>query len=145
MEKKVEILLVEDDPGDAEIAIRALQRNNICNSLLHLHDGEEALDYLFANGIYEGRNINDVPKVILLDLKMPKIDGIDVLKKIKSNSQTHFIPVVLFTSSSEEKDILNGYKCGVNSYIVKPVEFDDFVKAIAQVGVYWLSVNQHAK
>jgi CheY-like chemotaxis protein len=142
MNQKVEILLVEDNPADAEMTIRALRKSNIINCLLHLENGEEALDYLFAEGAYEGRNREEIPKVILLDLKMPKINGLEVLKKIKSNEHTKIIPVVLLTSSKEDKDILEGYKLGVNSYIVKPVEFANFVKAVGDIGLYWLLVNQ---
>src|SRR5690242_17516178 len=145
MEQKADILLVEDNPGDAEMAIRALRKNHVINTVLHLQDGEEALNYLFAQGEYKGRNIDDVPKVILLDLKMPKVDGLEVLKKIKSDQRTNIIPVVLLTSSKEEKDILDGYKFGVNSYIVKPVDFENFVKAISEIGLYWLFLNQPPK
>lgn len=145
MEQKADILLVEDNPSDAEMAIRALKKNHVINTILHLQNGEEALNYLFARGEYHGRKTNDVPKVILLDLKMPKVDGLEVLKKIKSDPQTNFIPVVLLTSSKEEKDILDGYKFGVNSYIVKPVDFENFVKAITEIGLYWLLLNQPPK
>lgn len=145
MEHKADILLVEDNPSDAEMAIRALRKNHVINTVLHLQNGEEALHYLFAEGEYKGRNIDDVPKVILLDLKMPKIDGLEVLRKIKSDPRTNFIPVVLLTSSKEERDILDGYKFGVNSYIVKPVEFENFVKAVKEIGFYWLLLNQPPK
>ena len=145
MEQKADILLVEDNPSDAEMAIRALRKSHVINALLHLQNGEEALNYLFAEGEYKGRNIEDLPKVILLDLKMPKIDGLEVLKKIKSDPRTSFIPVVLLTSSKEEKDIVDGYKFGVNSYIVKPVDFENFVKAISEIGFYWLFLNQPPK
>jgi len=145
MEQKADILLVEDNPSDAEMTIRALRKSLLINPLLHLQNGEEALNYLFAEGEYKGRNIDDLPKVILLDLKMPKIDGLEVLKKIKSDSRTNSIPVVILTSSKEEKDILDGYKFGVNSYIVKPVEFENFVKAIKEIGLYWLLLNQPPK
>lgn len=145
MEQKADILLVEDNPSDAEMTIRALRKSLLINPLLHLQNGEEALNYLFAEGEYKGRNIDDLPKVILLDLKMPKIDGLEVLKKIKSDSRTNSIPVVILTSSKEEKDILDGYKFGVNSYIVKPVDFENFVKAIKEIGLYWLLLNQPPK
>jgi two-component system, response regulator len=139
---KVDIILVEDNPDDAELSIRALNKNRITNVLLHLKDGQEALDYIFCKGVYENRDISDIPKVILLDIKMPKVDGIEVLKRIKANSSTKMIPVVLLTSSKEEKDILESYQLGVNSYIVKPVNFDSFVKAVSELGLYWLFLNQ---
>lgn len=145
MNEKNEIILVEDNPSDAELTIRALRKNNIINGLLHLQDGEEALEYVFGTGRYEGRNVADLPKVILLDLKMPKISGLQVLEKIKSDERTRIIPVVLLTSSKEDNDIKEGYKLGVNSYIVKPVGFDNFVKAVSDVGLYWLLVNQPPK
>lgn len=145
MYEKIDILLVEDNPSDAELTIKALRRNKIINALLHLQDGEDALDYIFATGKYSDRNIDDIPKIILLDLKMPKIDGLEVLKKIKSDQRTKIIPVVLLTSSNEDKDIIDSYKLGVNSYIVKPVEFENFVKAVTDVGLYWLLVNQPPK
>jgi two-component system, response regulator len=138
---KVDIILVEDNPDDAELALRALNKNKIANSLIHLKDGEEALDYIFCRGIYEKRNISDIPKVILLDIKMPKVDGLEVLKRIKSDANTKIIPVVLLTSSKEEKDILESYQLGANSYIVKPVNFDSFVKAVSDLGLYWLLLN----
>jgi two-component system response regulator len=145
MEPKADILLVEDNASDAELTIRALKKSNLISNLLHLQNGEQALNYLFAEGEYEDRNINEIPKVILLDLKMPKIDGLEVLRQIKSDMRTNFIPVVLLTSSQEEKDIMNGYKFGVNSYVVKPVDFQNFVKAISDIGIYWLLLNQHPK
>lgn len=145
MYEKIDVLLVEDNPSDAELTIKALRKNKIINALLHLQDGEDALDYIFATGKYADRNMGDIPKIILLDLKMPKIDGLEVLTKIKSDQRTKIIPVVLLTSSKEEKDIVNSYKLGVNSYIVKPVEFDTFVKAVSDVGLYWLLVNQPPK
>ena len=145
MNEKTDIILVEDNPSDAELTIRALRKNNIINGLIHLQDGEEALEYIFATGKYAGRNINEIPKVIFLDLKMPKLSGLEVLKKIKSDVQTKIIPVVLLTSSKEETDILEGFKLGVNSYIVKPVGFENFVKAICDVGLYWLLINRSPK
>ncbi|HKZ68198.1 MAG TPA: response regulator [Chitinophagaceae bacterium] len=141
MNERNDILLVEDSPSDAELTIWALRENNI-NGLLHLKNGEEALEYIFATGKYVDRNIDDLPKLILLDLKMPKINGLEVLKKIKSDERTKIIPVVLLTSSKEDNDILDSYKLGVNSYIVKPVEFENFVKAVSNVGLYWLLINQ---
>jgi two-component system, response regulator len=145
MTEKPDILLVEDSSSDAELTIRALRKNNIINKLVHLQDGEEALEYIFATGKYADRNIGEIPKVVFLDLKMPKISGLEVLRKIKSDERTKSIPVVLLTSSKEENDIVNGYKLGVNSYIVKPVEFENFVKVISDIGLYWLLVNQPPK
>lgn len=142
MNDKFDILLVEDNLSDAELTIRALKKISIINTLLHLQNGEEALDYLFATGHYAKRNIHEIPKVVLLDLKMPKVDGLEVLKKMKEDDRTKIIPVVLLTSSKEDKDILDGYKLGVNSYIVKPVEYQNFVKAVSDVGLYWLLTNQ---
>jgi two-component system response regulator len=139
--KEVEILLVEDNITDAELAIRALRKNNISNSLIHLTDGAEALDFLFAKGKYAGRNTNNKPKVILLDLKMPKVDGIEVLKEIKANEETKTIPVVVLTSSKENPDVEKSYLLGANSYIVKPVEFENFKKAVSEIGMYWLLYN----
>lgn len=136
---QVEILLVEDNPDDAGLAIHALKKHNMANNLLHLNDGEEALTYLFSS------ETTSTPKVILLDLKMPKIDGIEVLRKIKSDETTKIIPVVVLTSSREERDILESYKLGVNAYIVKPVDFDKFTKAIAEIGFFWLLLNQPPK
>ena len=135
----VEILLIEDNPDDAGLAIHALKKHNLANSLLHLHDGEEALTYLFS------RELTHVPKVILLDLKMPKIDGIEVLRRLKADEDKKIIPVVVLTSSKEERDILESYKLGVNAYIVKPVDFDKFTKAIADIGFFWLLLNQPPK
>ena len=139
---EVEILLVEDNPHDAEMAIRALKKNNLANNVLHVADGVEALDFIFARGAYSGRKIESGPKVILLDLKLPKVDGLEVLKAIKSDPRTKIIPVIALTSSSEEKDIIESYRLGVNSYIVKPVDFDKFVEAIKGLGFYWLLLNQ---
>jgi|SRR5688572_7220857 two-component system response regulator len=131
----VEILLIEDNPDDAGLAIRALKKNNLANNLLHLQDGEEAIDFLFNDN-------NQMPKLILLDLKMPKIDGIEVLRKLKSDERKKVIPIVVLTSSKEERDIVESYKLGVNAYIVKPVDFDQFVKAVTEVGLFWLILNQ---
>lgn len=132
----IEILLVEDNQDDAELTIRALKKYNLANNLLHLQDGEEALNFLFSS------NINTIPKIILLDIKMPKVDGIEVLRKIKSDPYRKIIPVVVLTSSKEERDIIESYKLGVNAYIVKPVEFDKFVKAVSEIGFFWLLLNQ---
>lgn len=130
----VEILLVEDCDEDADLAIRALRKNNLSNNLLHLKDGEEALDFLFSEK-------NNMPKLILLDLKMPKVDGIEVLKVLKSDEKKKTIPIVMLTSSREERDIVESYKLGVNAYIVKPVEFENFIKAISEIGFFWLLLN----
>lgn len=135
----VEILLIEDNPDDAGLTIRALKKHNLANHLLHLQDGEEALNFIF------GQKMASIPKVILLDLKMPKVDGIEVLRKIKADEQTKIIPVVVLTSSKEEKDIVESYKLGVNAYIVKPVDFDKFVKAVSEIGFFWLLLNQPPK
>lgn len=136
-----EILLVEDSPEDAEMTIRALKKVNLGNKLVHLKDGKEALDFLFGEGEYAGRNIHNKPKVILLDIKMPRVDGIEVLRQIKSNDNTKSIPVVIMTSSSQDKDILASYAFGVNSYVVKPVDFEGFAKAVSELGMYWVLTN----
>jgi CheY-like chemotaxis protein len=138
----VEILLVEDNLDDAGLAIRALKKHNLANNLYHLADGVEALDFIFAKGKFSDRKVEDKPKVILLDIKMPKVDGLQVLKVIREDERTKFIPVVMMTSSKEEKDIVESYKLGTNSYIVKPVDFDNFSKAVADLGFYWLLLNQ---
>ena len=138
----VEVLLVEDNPDDAGLIIRALKKCNLGNNLIHLSDGAEALDFLFVKGKYSDRKIQDKPKVILLDLKMPKIDGLQVLRAIREDVRTRVIPVVIMTSSREEKDIIESYNLGVNAYVVKPVEFDNFSKAVAELGFFWLLVNQ---
>jgi two-component system response regulator len=145
MNEPFNIILAEDNHCDAELAIRALRKNHIINNILHLEDGEEVLDYVFATGPYTGRNRDNIPKVILLDLKMPKVDGLGVLRQIKSDERTKIIPVVLLTSSREDKDIQEAYRLGVNSYIVKPVGFENFVKAVSEIGLYWLVVNQSIK
>lgn len=140
--KTVEILLVEDNDNDAEMALRALKKNNISNKVTRLKDGEEALDFLFCKGDYEGRNIHNLPKVILLDLKMPKVDGLEVLKAVRSNKDTEKVPIVMLTSSREERDVVEGYKLGVNSFIVKPVEFNSFMEAVKDIGIYWVLLNE---
>ena len=142
MIQEIEILLVEDSIDDAEMTIRALKKNNLANKLLHVKDGVEALEFLFCEGKYAGRPIENVPKVILLDVKMPKVTGIEVLKRLKSDSRTKKIPVVMLTSSKEDPDIQACYELGVNGYVVKPVEFDAFYKAISDLGLFWLIVNQ---
>jgi two-component system response regulator len=145
MEIAAEIILVEDNPSDADLIKRALNKNNVANKILHLKDGQEVLQYLFGEGQWKGRTTANTPKVILLDLKMPKVSGIEVLKKIKSNEQTMGIPVVILTSSKEDPDIKECYKLGVNSYVVKPVGFEDFSRTVAQLGLYWLLINQQPK
>ncbi|MBL0740223.1 response regulator [Chryseolinea lacunae] len=132
----VEILLIEDNPDDAELTIRVLKKHNLANNLVHLQDGEEALRFLF------NEEASNIPKIILLDLKMPKVDGIEVLRKIKSDPVRKVIPVVVLTSSKEERDIVESYKLGVNAYVVKPVEFDKFMEAVAQLGLFWLLLNE---
>jgi CheY-like chemotaxis protein len=139
--KQVEIVLVEDNPHDAELALRALKTYNLANNLIWLQDGVEALDFIFAQGQYSDRSIEDVPKVVLLDLKLPRINGLEVLEKVKSDLRTKGIPVVVLTSSSEERDIVTSYNLGVNSYIIKPVDFDKFVEAAKEIGLYWLLLN----
>lgn len=139
--KQVEIVLVEDNPHDAELALRALKTYNLANNLIWLQDGVEALDFIFAQGQYSDRSIEDVPKVVLLDLKLPRINGLEVLEKVKSDLRTKSIPVVVLTSSSEERDIVTSYNLGVNSYIIKPVDFDKFVEAAKEIGLYWLLLN----
>jgi two-component system, response regulator len=139
---EIEIVLVEDNPDDAALAIRALKKQNLGNKLIHLQDGAEALDFIYGTGEYTGRNVESTPKVILLDLKMPKVGGIEVLRKIKSDALTKNIPVVILTSSAEDPDIKKCYELGANSYIVKPVEFDNFAKSIADLGMYWMVLNR---
>jgi two-component system response regulator len=145
MNQEVEVLLVEDNMSDAELTIRALRKNNLANKLLHLKDGAEALDFLFSKGKYEGRVVENGPRVILLDLKMPKIGGIEVLQRLKADDRTKKIPVVILTSSKEDPDIQTCYTSGANSYIVKPVEFEAFVKAVSDLGFYWMLLNQPHK
>jgi two-component system response regulator len=139
---EVEILLVEDNVHDAELTIRSLKKVNMANHIVHVKDGEEALDFIFARGVFAGRDIAEKPKVILLDIKMPKVDGIEVLRQIKTNDITKTIPVVIMTSSREEQDIIDSYNLGVNGYVVKPVDFDAFAKAVSDLGLYWLAINQ---
>jgi two-component system, response regulator len=141
MKEKI-ILLVEDNPDDVELTIRAFKKNNISNKVIVANDGVEALDYLFGTGVHAGRNLKDLPVVILLDLKLPKIDGMEVLRRIRQDERTKLIPVVILTSSSEEKDVINGYSLGANSYIRKPVEFNQFVEAMRYLGLYWLLWNE---
>jgi two-component system response regulator len=141
MEEKI-ILLVEDNPDDVDLTIRALKKNNISNKMIVAKDGVEALDYLFSTGEYAGRDVKELPIVTLLDLKLPKIDGLEVLKRIRENELTRLLPVVILTSSAEEKDKINGYKLGANSYVCKPVDFAQFTEAIKALGLYWLIWNE---
>lgn len=138
---KVEILLVEDNPNDVELTLRAFKKNNFTNMVHVVRDGAEALEFLFATGAYADRDTNDTPKVILLDLKLPKVDGLEVLRRIKSDAHLRVIPTVMLTSSREERDVVESYHLGVNSYIVKPVDFQQFTEAIRTFGLYWLLLN----
>jgi len=141
---EVEILLVEDNPHDLEMTLRALRKNNLANSITSVTDGEAALDFIFARGKYSGRDINHAPRVVFLDLKLPKVDGIDVLRQVKADERTRKIPIVVVTSSAEERDRVESYQLGANSYVVKPIEFDSFVKTIADLGFYWMAINKSA-
>jgi two-component system, response regulator len=138
------ILLVEDDAKDEALTIRALKKSNVMNPLVIARDGAEALDYLFARGVHEGRDRSVVPQVILLDLKLPKIDGLEVLEALRADEQTRLLPVVVLTSSMEEQDLLRSYRLGANSYMRKPVDFSQFIEAVRQLGLYWLVLNQAA-
>ena len=138
---QIEILLVEDNPEDAEMTMRALRKGNLANQLHWVRDGAEALDYLFATGQYADRDKNHPPKLVLLDIKMPKVDGIEVLRRIKA-SDLKTVPVVVMTSSNEERDVLESYRLGVNSYIVKPVQFEAFLDTVAKIGLYWVLTNR---
>jgi two-component system, response regulator len=141
----VEILLVEDNPQDLELALRALRKANLTNRIHTARDGAEALDFIFCEGEHRDRSIEDRPKVIMLDLKLPKVDGLEVLRRLKSDPRTKSIPVVVLTSSKEQNDVVESYQLGVNSYIVKPVNFESFVGAVQQLGMYWLLLNQPPK
>src|ERR1700710_391620 len=141
----IDILLVEDNKSDAMLTIRTLKKHNLANALVHLIDGAEALDFIFGKGEYEGRNIGNKPKVIFLDLKMPKVSGLEVLRIIKADERTKLIPVVMMTSSKEEKDIVESHQLGVNSYVVKPVEHENLSKTVSELGIYWLQVNNTPK
>lgn len=140
--KQVEILLVEDNPNDVELTLRALKKNNLANRVVVVGDGEEALDFILARGQYADREITNGPKVVLLDLKLPKVDGLEVLRAVKADERTRMIPVVMLTSSREERDIIESYRLGVNSYIVKPVDFEKFLDSVRDLGLYWLLLNQ---
>lgn len=138
---KNDILLVEDNASDASLTIMALKEKHLANNIVHVRDGQEALDYIFAEGAFSGRNAEDLPSVILLDLKMPKVTGIEVLQKIKSDERFKTIPVVVFSSSQEDPDVKTCYELGVNSYIVKPLEFEEFMKVASELGLYWMLIN----
>ncbi len=142
MSEQTAILLVEDNPYDAELTIRALKAHRLLNNIVHVTDGQEALDYLFGTGLWKDGNTRSRPKVVLLDLKMPRVDGVEVLRRIRSDPHTKFLPVVVLTSSREERDLIESYKLGANSYIVKPVDFDQFSEAVRSLGLYWLLLNE---
>ncbi|MDO8680793.1 MAG: response regulator [Acidobacteriota bacterium] len=136
------ILLVEDNPDDEALTLRALRKNNIKNEVIVARDGAEALDYLFGTGRHAGRNVANLPTVALLDLKLPKVDGLEVLRRIRADERTKLLPVVILTSSKEEQDVVKGYRLGANSYVRKPVNFDEFIEAARQLGLYWLLLNE---
>jgi two-component system response regulator len=141
----MEILLVEDNPADAEMTLRALRRNNLANRVHWVKDGEQALEFMFRTGSYAGRDPVAVPKLVMLDIKMPKVDGIEVLRRIKANEETRTVPVVVMTSSNEERDVVESYRLGVNSYIVKPLQFEAFLEIVAKIGLYWVITNRVPK
>ncbi|MBE8365369.1 response regulator [Leptospira borgpetersenii] len=141
-DQSISILYAEDNPQDSELTLRSLKRHNLTNQVKLVRDGEEALEYLYATGRYENRDKAQLPSLILLDLKMPKVDGIEVLRKVRSEEFTKMLPVVILTSSAEEKDIVESYKLGVNSYVVKPLDFDKFSEVASEIGFYWILVNQ---
>jgi len=136
------ILLVEDNPDDEALTLRALRKNKVANDVVVARDGAEALDYLFATGRFAGRDPREVPQVVLLDIRLPKVDGMEVLRRIRQDERTRYVPVVILTSSKEEQDLVNGYKLGANSYVRKPVDFDQFVEAARHLGLYWLVLNE---
>lgn len=138
----IEILIIEDNQRDAELTVRALRKNNLANSIFIAEDGEEALDFFFCRGKFSNRSFDNPPKVVLLDLKLPKISGLEVLREVKEDVRTKHIPIVIVTSSREEPDVKKAYRLGVNSYVVKPVDFDQFIQAMSSLGLYWLLVNQ---
>lgn len=138
------ILLIEDNPDDEALTLRALEKNNIKNDVVVVRDGAEALDYLFGTGSYAGRDLTVMPQVTLLDLKLPKVDGLEVLRQLRANELTRLLPVVILTSSNEEQDLVNGYGLGANSYVRKPIDFGEFIDAVRQLGLYWLILNEPA-
>ncbi|MEA2327816.1 MAG: hypothetical protein QOE68_2775 [Thermoanaerobaculia bacterium] len=141
-EAAVEVLIVEDNPQDLELTLRALRRSHLANNIVTVSDGEEALDFLFARGAYSSRNVVEVPRVVFLDLKLPKVDGFEVLRAMRSDPRTKTVPVVVITSSAEERDRIATYGIGANSYVVKPIDFDSFAKTMSDVGFYWLAINR---
>ena len=145
VELPLEILLVEDDQNDVELAVHALKKHNLANRIQVVRDGAEALDFLFARGAFSHRDINQIPRVVLLDLKLPKVDGLEVLRQVKSDPRTRKVPVVILTSSREERDVVESYNLGVNSYILKPVDFQQFTEAVRTIGLYWLLLNEPPK
>ena len=136
------ILLVEDNPDDEALTLRAFRTNNISNGVVVASDGAMALDYLFGTGVFEGRDVEDLPQVVLLDINLPKINGLEVLRRIRADERTRILPVVILTSSKEEQDLVESYRCGANSYVRKPVNFEEFVRAARQLGLYWLLLNE---
>jgi CheY-like chemotaxis protein len=144
MNEPVEILLVEDNPADAEMTLRALRRNNLANKVHWVKDGEQALEFMFRTGNFTGRD-PAAPRLVMLDIKMPKVDGIEVLRRLKASEETRTVPVVVMTSSNEERDVVESYRLGVNSYIVKPVHFDAFLETVAKIGLYWVITNRVPK
>lgn len=136
------VLLVEDNPDDVELTLRAFRKYNIMNEVVVASDGAEALDYLFGKGKYAGRDMSNLPEVVLLDLKLPKVDGLEVLQRLRADERTKHLPVIILTSSNEERDLINGYKLGANSYVQKPVEFTQFSEAVGRLGIYWLLLNK---
>jgi len=142
---EVEVLFVEDSPRDAEMTLRTLRKRNLANNIVHVKDGQEALNWLLGTAPHGGRDAQPRPKVVLLDLKLPKVDGLEVLRAIRADQRTRLLPVVIMTSSQEQRDVVESYKLGVNSYVVKPVEFDAFSAAVAELGHYWLLINHEPK
>lgn len=138
---QMEILFIEDNHHEAELTLRSLKKHNLANTVKHIDDGAEALDFIFCKGVYSDREISQCPKLIILDLKLPKVDGLEILRQLKSDERTKMIPVVVLTSSKEEKDVVESYRLGVNSYIVKPVNFETFTTAVADLGLYWIILN----
>lgn len=140
--KEIELVIVEDDPNDAELLLRVFKQHHLVNKVSLLKDGAEALDFIFAQGPYSAREVNDASKVVILDLKLPKVNGIEVLEKLKADERTRNIPVVVLTSSRENKDVKEAYRLGVNSYVTKPIKFDEFAKVVSELGIYWLMLNK---